>query len=138
MRNVSALALGLLFVGIGVFGASAGAPFVFPAAFDAQMRTASPPALFVMLVITEVCVMFGAWLVARIVTDHRVGHALMLAAAGIAVGVFTSAIRWSTAPAWYHVLSWVLMPVASYIGAKAWERTLRRHAAVATNQSAAT
>ena len=126
MRSLSALALGLLFVGFGLYGAAAAAPLVFPAAFDADGRTTSAVALFVMLSITEVFTLFGGWVTARLVTDHRAGHAILMATIGLAVAVAVGAVRWDTAPSWYHVTAWVLMPAAAAIGAAAWERSLRR------------
>ena len=126
MRSLSALALGLLLVGFGLYGAAAVTPFAFPAAFDADGRTTNAVALFVMLSITEVFTLFGGWLTARLVTDHRAGHAILMATIGLAIAVALGAVRWDTAPSWYHVTTWVLMPVAAAIGAAAWERSLRR------------
>ena len=126
MRSLSALALGLLLVGRGLYGAAALTPFAYPAAFDADGRTTNVVALFVMLTITEVFSLFGGWLTARLVTDHRAGHAILMASIGLAIAVAVGAVRWDTAPSWYHVTTWVLMPVAAAIGAAAWERSLRR------------
>lgn len=126
MRNIAALALGLLFMGLGLYGAAIAAPLVVPSAFDARGHTTNTMALFVMLTITEVFTMFAGWVTARLVSDHRPGHAVMMATIGLSVAVFVGAIRWSAAPAWYYVTSWVLLPVAAAIGAYAWERTLRR------------
>jgi hypothetical protein len=130
MQSAVALALGLLVIGVGLFGAAAATPFAFPSAFLNNGATTNPVALFVMLSITAVFTMFGSWMVARMVSDHRIGHGLMLSLAGVAVAMCTSAIRWGTAPYWYHVLSWALMPLCGYLGAAAWERTLRRRFAV--------
>jgi hypothetical protein len=128
MQSALALALGLLVIGVGLFGAAAATPFAFPSAFSDGAMTTDPVALFVMLSITVVFTTFAAWIVARMVSDHRRGHGLVLAAIGVAVAICSSAIRWSTAPYWYHVISWALMPLCCYVGAAAWERTLRRTA----------
>jgi hypothetical protein len=129
MQSALALALGLLVVGLGLFGAAAATPFAFPAAFQDGGQTTNPAALFVMLSISCVFTIFAAWIVARLVPDHRTGHGLMLSAMGVSVAIGVSAVRWATAPYWYHILSWALMPLCGYIGAAAWERTLRRQSA---------
>lgn len=126
MRNLAAIALGLLFTGLGNFGAAAATPMAFPAAYTAQGHTTNSVALFVMLSITLVFAVFGGWVTARIAPDHRMGHALTMAVLGLAAAVFIGAVRWAAAPAWYYVVSWALLPVAAGIGVAAWERTLRR------------
>lgn len=127
MRNMSALALGLLVMGLGLFGAAAVTPLAFPAAFTTQGATTNVVALWVMLSITEVFTMFAGWVTARIVTDHRKGHALLMAALGLTAAVGVGAVRWHAAPSWYYVLSWVLIPFAAALGSAAWERSLRRN-----------
>ena len=126
MRGLSAIALGLLVTGLGVYAAPAITPLAFPAAFTVQGHTTNPVALFVMLSITLVSTAFGGWLTARLAEDHLLGHALMMATVGLVSAVFVGAIRWAAAPSWYYVASWVLMPVAAAIGAAAWKRTLLR------------
>lgn len=127
MRNVAALALGLLFMGLGIYGAAAVAPLAFPAAFDVRGVTSNTLALVVMIAITEVFTMFAGWITARIATDHRPGHALMMAVVGLAIAVFVGAVRWAAVPAWYYMVSWILIPPAGALGAFAWERSLRRN-----------
>ncbi len=127
MRNVAAMALGLLVMGLGIYGAAAAAPLAFPGAFDVRGYTTNTLALIVMLAITEIFTMFAGWLTARLVTDHLPGHALMMAIVGLSVAVFVGAVRWSAAPAWYYLVSWTLIPVFGAFGAFAWERSLRRN-----------
>ena len=126
MRGLSAIALGLLVTGLGLYAAAGVTPIAFPAAFDAQGHTTHPVALFVMLSITLVTTAFGGWLTARLSEDHLLGHALMMVTIGLVSAVFVGAIRWAAAPAWYHIASWALMPVAAAIGAAVWKRTLLR------------
>jgi hypothetical protein len=127
MQSALAIALGLLFAGIGLYAAPAITPVAYPAAFTATGVTSNPVALVVMLSITTVFTAFGAWLTARAVTHHRVGHALFMAVIALASAMFVGAVRWAAAPAWYYVTSWILLPCAALIGTAAWERTLRRH-----------
>ncbi|MBC7843627.1 MAG: hypothetical protein H7099_15005 [Gemmatimonadaceae bacterium] len=138
MRNMSALALGLLIMGLGVYGAAAVTPYAFPGAFDAQGATANVVALFVMLTVTEVTTLFAGWVTARLVTDHRAGHAILMAAVGLTSAITVGAVRWSAAPSWYYITSWMLMPCAAALGAKAWERALRRKGQAVTRRIAAT
>ena len=126
MRSLSAIALGLLVIGIGLYGAAAATPFAFPAAFDAAGRTTHVVALFVMLSITEVFATFAGWVTARLVADHRAGHAILMATIGLAIAIAVGAVRWDAAPSWYHITSWMLMPAVAALGAAAWERSLRR------------
>jgi hypothetical protein len=125
MRNVSALALGLLVMGLGLYGAAVVTPLAYPAAFDADGATANAVAAFVMLSIAEVFTLFAGWITARLAPDHRMGHALLMATAGLAIAIFVGAVRWSAAPSWYYVATWVLIPFAAALGAAAWERSLR-------------
>lgn len=127
MRNLAAVGLGLLIMGLGVYGAAAVTPLAFPGAFDSTGATSNSVALFVMLSITVVFTMFGGWVTARIVFDHRKGHALLAATLSLSAAVFVGAVRWAAAPSWYYVVCWVAIPVAAAVGAAAWERSLRRH-----------
>ncbi len=126
MRNLSAHALGLLFMGLGLYGAAAVPPLAYPGAFDGLGYTTNTMALILMLVITAVFAMFAGWITARLVTDHRPGQALLMATIALAIAVFVGAVRWAAAPSWYYVASWCLLPAAAYVGALAWERSLRR------------
>ncbi len=126
MRSLAALALGLLVVGLGILGGAAVTPLAIPAAFTVEGHTTNAMALFVMLVITTVFTMFGGWITARLSPDHRAGHAILMAVAGVAVAVLVGAIRWAAAPPWYYMATWAVMPVAAAVGAAAWERSLRR------------
>jgi hypothetical protein len=126
MRGVSALAAGLLFIGLGVYGAAAVTPLAFPAAFNSDGGTSNFVALFVMLTITEVSALFGGWVTARLASDHRLGHAILMAAVGLTSAVTAGAVRWAAAPSWFYITSWTLMPAAAALGAAAWERSLRR------------
>ena len=128
MRSIAGLALGLLFVGLGLYGAAAVTPLAFPAAFDALGATTNVMALLVMLAIAEVFAAFAGWVTARIVADHQKGHAIMMATVGLAAAVCAGAIRWGAAPSWYYALQWILLPLAATVGAAAWERSLRRGA----------
>lgn len=138
MRNLAAIALGLLFTGLGLYGAAAVTPAVFPAAFTADGHTTNAAALALMLVITAVFTMFGGWVTARLAPDHLLGHALMMAVLGLAAAVFVGAVRWAAAPAWYYLASYALLPVAAAIGSAAWERSLRRRGIALARRAAAT
>ena len=126
MRSMSAIALGLLVMGLGLYAAAAVTPGAYPVAFDAQGHTTNTVALFVMLTITLVSTAFGGWVTARLAEDHLTGHALMAATLALASAVLVGAVRWAAAPSWYYAASWILMPAAAAVGAAAWQRTLRR------------
>ena len=138
MRNITALALGLLFIGLGLYAAAAVTPFAYSAAFDLDGATRNVVALFVMLTITAITSAFGGWITARLVSDHRVGHALMAATLGLVAAVLMGAVRWGAAPSWYWVTSWLVIPAAAAVGAAAWERTLRRNGRDVARRVAAT
>jgi hypothetical protein len=137
MRSLSSIALGLLFMGLGLYAAAAVTPIAYPAAFTTLGYTTNPVALTVMLSITLVTTAFGGWITARLAEDHHLGHALMTATIGLVSAVLMGAIRWAAAPAWYHVSSWILIPAAAAIGAMAWERTMRRRAPASARRVAA-
>jgi len=136
VRNMSAIALGLLVTAFGLYGAPAVTPLAIPAAFDTIGGTTNALALIVMLMTTQVFTAFGGWVTARIVTDHRVGHAIFMAMLGLVAAVLVGAIRWGAAPLWYYAVSWTLMPFAAALGAAAWERTLRRSSSAAERRIA--
>jgi hypothetical protein len=133
VRNASALALGLLVVGLGLYGAVVVTPLAYPAAFTAAGATSNVVALFVMFSIIEVFTMFAGWITARLVADRRRAVAIRMAVVGVALAMGAGVLRWSAAPAWYYVASWVLMPAAAAVGVAAWERTLRRPTAPGTS-----
>jgi hypothetical protein len=138
MRGLFAIALGLLFMGLGLYAAAAVTPIAFPGAYDAQGGTTNVVALFVMLSVTLVATAFAGWITARLADDHLMGHAVMMGTLGLASAVFMGAIRWAAAPPWYWATSWILIPVASAIGAAAWRRTLRRTQPASARRVAAT
>ena len=138
MRSLSAIGLGLLIMGLGLFAAAAITPGAFPGAFDTLGHTTNAVALFVMLSITLVTTAFAGWITARFSEDHRMGHALMMATLGLATTVFMGAIRWAAAPPWYWGTSWALIPLAAAIGASAWQRTLRRKGPASARRVATT
>jgi K+-transporting ATPase A subunit len=135
MRSVLAIGLGLLFAGGGIFAASAVTPLAYPAAFGPGAATSNPVALFVMLSIIGVFSTFGAWLTARSVEHHRLGHALFMSVVALAVAMFVGAVRWAAAPLWYHIATWLLLPCAALLGTRAWERTMRRMTPRRTTES---
>ncbi len=126
MRSLAALSLGLLFTGAGLYGGAVVTPLAHPAAFTAEGYTTNVVALFVMLSIAAVFTTFGGWVTARLVDDHRRGHAILMSVLGLVAAVLVGAVRWAAAPSWYYATLWTMMPFAATLGAAAWERTLRR------------
>jgi 3-methyladenine DNA glycosylase Mpg len=137
MRSFAALLLGLLFTGAGLYGGAVITPLAYPAAFTAQGHTSNTVALFVMLGIAAVFTAFGGWVTARLVSDHRRGHAILMSAVGLVAAVLVGAVRWAAAPSWYYATLWMMMPFAAALGASAWERSLRRSSRDVSGQVAA-
>jgi hypothetical protein len=138
MRSVLAMGLGLLLTGVGIVGAAVVTPLAVPQAFAPDGSTVHVVALAIMLAITEVFALFAGWVTARLASDHRIGHAALMATCALAIAIAVGAIRWSTAPAWYHVTSWVLLIPAAVLGARAWVRVVQRKASAGARSLAAT
>jgi hypothetical protein len=83
-------------------------------------------ALSAILTITGVTTMFGAWVAARLAPDHATGHAVFAAVLWLTVLVFRGALDWHRVPFWVHVSTWILVPVAAWVGGRAWERAQAR------------
>jgi hypothetical protein len=138
MRSVSAIGLGLLLMGLGIYSAAVLPPLAVPQGFAPDGSTTHVVALFIMLSITEVFALFAGWVTARLVEDHRLGHAALMATCALAVAMAVGAIRWSAAPSWYYVTSWLLLIPAALLGARAWVRVVQRKASAAARSLAAT
>jgi hypothetical protein len=137
MKGLSAIALGLLISGLGIYAAAVLTPLAVPLAFRADGSTGHVVALFIMLCITQVFALFAGWVTARCVDDHRVGHAALMATCALAVAICVGAIRWAAAPPWYYVTSWLLLVPVAMLGARSWERIVKRRANAAARNVAA-
>jgi hypothetical protein len=132
MKSVVALVIGLAVMILGrelLLVALPTAVAAAPGDLAAQLASGPITSLVVLsslLVITGVTTLFGAWLTARLAPDHPAGHAVFAAVVWLAVLVFRGALEWNRVPLWVHATTWVMVPLAAFAGARAWERATRR------------
>jgi hypothetical protein len=81
--------------------------------------------LFVMLYVA-VFAIGGCWLAARLAPSHPMRHALILGALGLIFNIAGTIAMWDTAPAWFHILSLLLVMPYAWIGGRLRERQLER------------
>ena len=116
-RSVLAVVGGFLLIGALAFGGDAIAMRAFPHLFDAATGTSQDPRVLVGLVLWVFAVAtFGCWLAARVAPNRPMRHAMILGVAGLVFNVAGTIAMWDTAPAWYHVVSLLLVLPAAYLG----------------------
>ena len=122
VRSIVAIVVGFAFIAVLSFGTDALVRLTLPNAFDASGRTERLSVLILSLVYVGVYAVVGCYLTARLAPSRPMWHALILGLIGL---VFTAAgtiVLWSTAPAWYNILSLLLVMPYAWIGGRLAER----------------
>lgn len=124
MRSIGAIVVGFVFIAVLSFGTDALVRAALPDAFDISSgRTDHLSILIFSLVYVGVYAVVGCYLTARLAPSRPMWHALVLGFLGL---LFTGAATvklWSMAPAWYNVLSLVLVMPYAWLGGWLAERS---------------
>lgn len=116
LRSAGAVIAGFVFIGALSFGADAILRALVPGAYDAAGRATSVPILLAIQAYVAVFAVSGCYLTARIAGRRPMLHALVLGALGLVFNVAGAIALWDTAPAWYHILSLVLVMPYAWLG----------------------
>lgn len=123
-RSIFAVITGFLAIGALSFGSDALLKRMMPASFDAAGRTDSVPVLLLIMAYVAVFAIAGCYLTARLAPNRPMRHALILGALGLVFNIVGSISLWDTAPAWFHIVSLVMVMPYAWIGGKLRENQL--------------
>lgn len=123
-RSVAAILGGFVLIGVLAFGTDAGVRQMMPEAFDATGRTDSIPLLVATIVYVGIYATLGCYLAAFFAPSHPMRHALILGGLGLAFNIVGTIQMWNTAPAWFHVVSLLLVMPYAWLGGRIRERQL--------------
>lgn len=126
LRSIGAVVVGFLTIAILSFVTGEVVMALFPDAFDAVGRTDNVPILLLTLAYVAVYAVFGCYLAARLAPDRPMRHAMILGALGLIFNIGGTIAVWHTAPAWYFIVSLVLVLPYAWLGGMLRERQLAR------------
>lgn len=121
-RSILAVVVGFVVIGVLAAGTTALLGGAVPGLFDANGRATSLRWELVTHAYVFAYATLGCWLAARLAPDRPMRHALILGVLGLVFNVVGSGMRWSTAPAWSHLLGIALVMPAAWLGGYLAER----------------
>ncbi|HYW49353.1 MAG TPA: hypothetical protein VE861_02035, partial [Gemmatimonadaceae bacterium] len=110
--------VGFLAIGAASFGTDALIRSMRPELFDAAGGTTNTGILLFTIFYVGVYAIAGCYLAAAIAGRAPMKHALILGALGLVFNIAGTVAMWSTAPAWYHVISLLLVMPYAWIGGR--------------------
>jgi hypothetical protein len=125
-RSILAVVAGFVLIAVLSFGTDAAVRAAWPGAVDAAGRTDDVRILLLTIAYVGVYATAGCYLAAALAPDRPMRHALILGALGLAFTTMGTAAGWGTAPAWYHVVSLLLVLPYAWLGGRLRERDLAR------------
>jgi hypothetical protein len=137
LRSIAAVAIGFVFIGALAVGADMVLKSVLPGAFDAAGRVDEVPVLLLIMGYVGLFAVTGCYLAARLAPGRPMLHALVLGALGLVFNVAGTVAMWHTAPAWFHVVSLLLVMPYAWAGGRLREVELERRGLVAAVPAAA-
>lgn len=124
VRSIGAVVLGFVLIGALSFGTDYAISQFIPGFLDPGTQITSVPLLLGTMAYVAVYAVFGCYVTARLAPSRPMLHALVLGALGLAFNVMGTIAMWSTAPAWYHTASLLLVMPYAYLGGRIREREL--------------
>lgn len=123
-RSVIAIVVGFVLIAALSFGADALMRIAYPAQMTGRIE--SLPILCASLAYVAVFAVLGCYITARLAPNRPMGHALVLGGLGLAFTLLMMPQAWNTAPAWYSILSLLLVMPYAWIGGRIRENQLAR------------
>jgi hypothetical protein len=117
-RSVVAVFSGFLLIAALSFGTDLAIRAAMPALFDANGRTDSVAVLLLTIGYVGLYATVGCYLAARLAPRSPMRHALVLGGLGLLFNVAGTYAAWDTAPAWYHIVSLVLVMLWAWLGGR--------------------
>jgi len=125
-RSIIAVVAGFVFIGALSFGADAVMRNKMPEVFGASGRVDSAPVLLLMAAYVMVFAVAGSYLTAFLAPRNPMKHALVLGALGLIFNIAGTIALWETAPAWFHIISLLLVMPYAWLGGRLREMQLRQ------------
>lgn len=109
VRSIAAVFAGLCLILALSLAADVAAPVLLPRAFAGPDAGGAAGLLVLTLTYVAFATAAGGYLTARLAASRPARHALVLGLLSLVLVVVGTAFTWSSAPAWYHVLSLVVV-----------------------------
>jgi hypothetical protein len=126
LRSVIAVVVGFIFIGLFSFGADFALRSLMPGYFSPDGRVDNTSVLLLMMAYVMVFAVAGCYLTARLAPNKPMKHALILGLLGLIFNVLGTLKMWDTAPAWFHILSLILVMPYAWLGGRLREAQLGR------------
>ncbi|MES2522312.1 MAG: hypothetical protein V4617_06425 [Gemmatimonadota bacterium] len=117
-RSILAIVIGFLVIGAASFGTDALVRSRMPEMFDAAGAVTNTGMLLFTMFYVGVFAVAGCYLAAVIAGRAPMKHALILGALGLVFNIAGTVAMWNTAPAWYHVVSLLLVMPFAWLGGR--------------------
>lgn len=117
-RSIMAVVAGFVVIAMLAFGADALLRRVTPGSFGPGGEVESVSILLIMMTYVAIFAISGCYLAARLAPSRPMRHALILGVLGLVFNGIASSQMWNTAPAWYHILSLVLVMPYAWVGGR--------------------
>lgn len=124
-RSILAVVTGFLFIGFLSFGMTAVLKIVAPETFAAA-RLDSVPALLLVTFYVMVFAVAGCYLTALMAPHSPMKHALVLGVLGLILNIVGMVMRWDASPAWFNILSVLMVMPYAWAGGRLREMQLRQ------------
>jgi len=118
LRSAAVILVGFVVIGALSFTTDSLLRAILPGAFDASGAVSSTAVLLLIQLYVAAFAIFGCWLTARLAPSRPMLHALILGVLGLVFNIMAVGAMWETAPAWYHVVSLMLVMPYAWIGGR--------------------
>ncbi|MGA9997559.1 MAG: hypothetical protein WBP93_19240 [Pyrinomonadaceae bacterium] len=126
MRSILSIIAGFILICVLAFGADAVVRAVMPGLSISTGRVDSVPVLLFVIAYVFVFAVFGCYITARLAPHSPMKHALILGLLGLVFNIVGAIMMWHTAPAWFHIVSLILVMPAAWLGGRLREAQLRQ------------
>ena len=115
-RSLLAIATGFVLIAACTLGTDYALHVAVPSLYDGNGATQSAPVLLLMMAYVALYAVGGCYLCARLTPSRPRVHTIVLGLLGVVATTWASVQHWELRPAWFHVLSIVLVMVYALIG----------------------
>ncbi|AMW05271.1 hypothetical protein [Gemmatimonas phototrophica] len=120
-RSFFAVFTGFILIALMSIGTDVALQKALPSLFNADGSTSSVTILVLTVAYVGLYATLGSYLAARMAPAHPMRHAMALGGLGLAFNIAGTVATWTTYPAWYHVVSLLLVMVWAWLGGRARE-----------------
>jgi hypothetical protein len=118
LRSAIAIVVGFLYTGALSLGADGLVRYFNPGAVGEGGRVDNPTVLLLTIAYVALFAITGCYLAARLAPSQPMRHALILGLLGLVFNIAGAIVMWSTAPAWYHLVSLALVMPYAWLGGR--------------------